>query len=148
MPFALLTIGILLIVVGFQNTYKAFGSQLVKDFTGPSSFLVYSIAIIAVGAIGYAKQLEGFSRALLGLIVIALFIGAVNKGGFFSNFSSGLTSGNTAAVNPIGGPLPASGGGVSSGGGSSGGGGGGGGILGDIGQGASLFESAASIFGF
>lgn len=146
MPFALLTIGLLLIIVGFQNTYKAFGNQLVADFTGPNSFILYFIAIMAVGAIGYIKTLETFSRAMLGLIVIALFIGAVNKGGFFANFSSGINTGSSAPVNPAGGALPASGGGVSSGGGGGGGSDSGGGILGDIGKGVDIISSIAGFF--
>lgn len=146
MPFALLTIGLLLIVVGFQNTYKAFGTQLVSDFSGQNSFLLFMLAIMAVGAIGYVKTLETFSRTLLGLIVIALFIGAVNKGGFFSNFQSGLATGLTSPTNPIGGALPAGGGGVSSGGGGSGGSGGGG--LGDLSSAAGLIGDVTSIFGF
>lgn len=141
MPFALLTIGILLIVVGFQNTYKAFGNQLVTDFTGPSSFLVYSVAIVAIGAVGYVKELEGFSRAFLGLVVLALFIGAVNKGGFFANLQSGLNQGNSAPVDPIGGALPANSSSVASSGG--GGGGSGGSGLGDA---VGIIGSIASFF--
>lgn len=130
MPFALLTLGILFIVIGFQDTYKQFGAQVQKDFTGPNSFIWFIIAIGAVGSLGYVKELEGFSRAMLALILISLFIGAVNKGGFFNNLSTGLSSGDTASVDPIGTPIVGS---------PSGNAGGGGGILGTIvGAGISL----------
>lgn len=121
MPFAFLIIGILLIVVGFQDTYKQFGAQVEKDVP---SFIWFFVAIGLVGAIGYVDELKSFSRALLALILVSLFLGAVNKGGFFNNFVTGVQSGTTAPVNNIGAPLSSSSSGVSSGG--SGGGGSGG----------------------
>lgn len=114
MPFALLTIGMLLIITGFQDTYKQFGTQLEKDFSGPNSFIYFLVAIGAVGAIGYVKELESFSRAMLALIIVALFLGAVNKGGFLNNLTGGLQSGSNSPVDPIGTPLQGGNGGSSS----------------------------------
>lgn len=132
MPFALVTIGLLLIVVGFQNTYQAFGEQVIKDFSkdeekGTESFLWWMAAIGFVGALGYAKSLENFSRAFMALIIIGMIL--ANKG-FFDKFSTAFAEGVSTDTNPVGAPLPSSGGG---------GGGGGGFGLGDaIGLGASL----------
>jgi hypothetical protein len=118
MPFALTTIGLLLIVTGFQNTYSQMATQLEEDFTGQGNFIYWLISIGVVGALGYNKTLEPFSRAFMGLIIVVLFLS--NKG-FFSQINSEISSGSSTT------PLPA--GGVSSGASGSSGGG----ILGDLG---------------
>lgn len=118
MPFALLTIGLIFVVVGFQDTYKQFGNQVVSDFTGQKSFFWWLVAIGAVGALGYVKDLRTFSRAFMALIVVSIFL---SNQGFFQNFISGINTGATAPVDPIGTALPATGSGASSGGGGGGG---------------------------
>ena len=106
MPFALVTVGILFIVVGFQDTYKAFGTQVQKDFTGQGNFIYWLVAIGIVGAIGYVKEFQTFSRAFIGLLIVAMFLS--QKGGiaqgitFFQNFNSGVQAGTTAPVDAVG----------------------------------------------
>lgn len=112
MPFALVLIGILLVVVGFQDTYKQLGTQVQKDFTGPGNFVYWIISIGVIGALGYVKELQTFSRITLGLIILVLFLS--NKG-FFNQFNSAIQSGSTAPVNPVGTALPAAPAGSSSG---------------------------------
>lgn len=140
MALALLTIGILMVIVGFQDTYKAFGQQLGKDFTGNQSFLIWIAAIMIVGSIGYVKQLQGFSRAFMGLIVLAIFLSNSKGQDLFASFASQLKSGAVPTNNTIGASVPDNGG---SGGGSTGGGGGGN-ILGDFGEAISI---GATLFG-
>lgn len=120
----------LLVIVGFQNTYKEFGSQLAKDFTGDGNFIYWIIAIGAIGALGYNKTLEPFSRAFMALIIVVIFLS--NKG-FFAQLNPQLKAGTDTK------PLPAGGNASSSGGG----GGGGGGT--DIGG---LINTAATIASF
>lgn len=120
MPFALTFVGMLLIITGFQNTYQQFGQQVQSDFTGQNNFLYWFAAIIIVGALGYIKSLETFSRAFLTLIILALIVQAYKQNpNVFSDIGSGISSGSSTQVNPIGAPLPgaaASGGGTASGG--------------------------------
>ena len=136
MPFALLFVGMLLIITGFQDTYKQLGTQVQKDFTGNNNFIYWIIAIGIVGAIGYVKEFQTMSRAFIGLIIVAMFLsqksGTAQGIQFFQNFTSGIQSGSNAPVDAIGTPLPATGGssGSTSGGGS--------GILGDVGSIASF----------
>lgn len=93
MPFALVTIGLLMIVTGINNTYSQFGSQLQSDFSGSKSFIVWVIALGAVGALGYIKDLRTFSHYFMALILIAMVL--ANKG-VFQNFTSALASGPKA----------------------------------------------------
>lgn len=126
MPFALVTIGLLFIVTGFQNTYKQFFTQVESDFSGPQSFIYWLIAFGFVGSLGYIPELKSFSRASMALILIAMFL--ADKGGVFAKFNLAVAQGSSTPVNSPGEALPAAGG---SSGGSTGDGGSG--ILGDIG---------------
>lgn len=83
MPFALLTIGALLIISALRGTYSSLGKQLVADMVGSGSgtgFIAWVAAIGAVGAIGYAPDLRTPSRILLGLIFLGILIS--NQGVF------------------------------------------------------------------
>lgn len=141
MPFALSFIGLILVITGFQNTYKEFGSQLQKDFSGQDSFIWWMVSIGVIGSLGYVKDLETFSRAFMVLMILVMIIANDKNGNnFFSKLTSGLQSGSTTAVNPIGASLP---------GGSGGSTGGGGGLLGPLeSAGASAIISDVLPFAF
>ena len=140
MPFALVFVGLLLVITGFQNTYAAFGKQVQGDFTGSGSFLYWMISIILVGSIGYIKELQGLSRAFMVLIVIALILNVYKKNpNFFSSINSGISSGDNASVNPIGAPLAGSS--AASGSGSANSGGGASSLLKDAGTVATIASS-------
>lgn len=139
MPFALVFVGMILIITGFQNTYQEFGTQVQSDFSGPSSFLYWIIALGIVGAIGYIPAAQTPSRAFMVLIIIAMFV--ASKNGIFAQAESALSSGAisqgvNAPVDPVGAGVPSSSAGTSGGG--SGSSGGGSGILGDVSAAASI----------
>jgi hypothetical protein len=133
MPFALLVVGLVLIVTGFQNTYKQMGQQVVSDFTGQGNFFYWLIAIGVIGALGYVKSLEMFSRAFMALIIIMIFIS--NKG-FFSQINPQISAGSSTPILPAGGNATVSGSAASGGGFS----------LSNISQDATLAVDAASLF--
>lgn len=87
-----------MIVTGVQNTYGQFATQLQTDLLGPKGFLVWLLAIAAVGALGYAKDFRTFSHYFLALILIAMILS--NKG-FFQNLQAAIQAGPIA-------PTPAS----------------------------------------
>lgn len=140
MPFALVFIGMILVVTGFQNTYAQLGSQVGKDFSGPGNFFYWIIALGIVGVLGYNDTLKPFSRATMGLIIIAMFV--KKDTGFFAKFNEAISSGTSTK------PLPA--GGIAAG--ESGGGGGalsnGIGLLEKGGGLVDTLGSIGSIFGF
>lgn len=94
MPFALVTIGLLLVITGFQNTYSQLGSQIAKDFTGPANFTYWIIALGVVGALGYNDSLKPFSRAFMALIVVVIFLS--NKG-FFAALNQAIQAGTSTS---------------------------------------------------
>ena len=145
MPFALTFVGLILIITGFQNTYKAFGTQVQGDFSGKGSFLYWLLAIIIVGSIGYIKELQSASRIFMVLIIVAIMVqknsGVAQGINFFSGLTSGLASGSNSNTDSVGAPLAGS-----SGGGGGGGSSGGGLDLGNVGQDMQLAETAAAIF--
>lgn len=138
MPFALTFAGLMLVITGFQDTYKQFGTLVRGDFTGSggNNFIWWLIAVMMVGSLGYIKGLEIFSRAFLGLILFTLVIAIYKKNpGVFSSIGSGIASGSTQPTDAIGTPVTGSGGSSTSNSG------GGGNILSDIGGAASIAEA-------
>lgn len=101
-------IGLILIITGILNTYSQLATQLQSDFTGSKSFIVWIIALGAVGALGYIKDLRSFSHYFMALILIGLVLS--NKG-FFQNFTAAIKSGPkapTASAQPSGSSAPVS----------------------------------------
>ncbi len=94
MQFALVFIGLLMVVTGVRNTHAALAAQLRSDFTGPGNFLYWVAAIGVVGSIGYAQTFRSFANMFLALIIIAMVL--ANKG-FFAQFKSALDTGPTAS---------------------------------------------------
>lgn len=90
MPFALVIIGLMMIVTGAKDTFDQMGAQLQKDFTGEQNFTTWLVAIFGVGAVGYVKELEPISRLFMGLIIITMVI---RNGGFFDKFQQALAQG-------------------------------------------------------
>lgn len=115
MGFALVIIGLLMVVTGSRGTYAQFGTQLATDVRG---YAPQGIAVIAVGAIGYVSALQQISRWILAFVIIVIFL-AQNKGtsGFFQQFQSALNAGpqqpaaipqqssGPTAANPSGAPV-------------------------------------------
>ncbi len=109
MPFALLLIGIWLLVAGVRNTAGPASSpgtlfSLVHgDLTGPDNFAYWFIAIILIGAIGYIPKLKPLSTAFLVLVVVVLFLKKGNTsgvgGGFFQQFTAGIGVTDSASRN-------------------------------------------------
>lgn len=87
MPFALLAIGLLLIIAAYNNTQDVLGAQLKRDFSGNTGFIYWIAAIVIVGAVGYIKPLQPVSRAFLALILVILFL---TNSGVFSKFNQAL----------------------------------------------------------
>lgn len=96
MPFALVLIGLLMIVTGVRNTHAAFGKQIVSDFTGPQNFTTWILAIGAMGSLGYIEALRPLSRTFMTLIIISFIL---KNGGVFDKFQEALAKGplHTAA---------------------------------------------------
>lgn len=97
MPFALLFIGILLIVVAVRNTQQAFLALLIGDFSGTGNFFYWVLAIIVIGAVGYIPKAKPVSDALLILILLALVLTA-GKEGVFTQLTAALGSTNTPSA--------------------------------------------------
>jgi hypothetical protein len=90
MPFALVLIGLLMIVTGVRNTHAAFGQQIVSDFTGPQNFTTWMVAIGAMGSLGYIEALRPLSRSFMTLIIISFIL---KNGGVFDKFQEALAKG-------------------------------------------------------
>ena len=94
MALLLVIAGISLIVVSILGTQGALGTLLATD--GPA-FIPWAAAIIIIAMIGSAPDFEGVGHALLALVVIAFFVHSGS--GFFSQFSSAITSAGATTAN-------------------------------------------------
>lgn len=93
MPFALVTIGLIMVITGVRDTYQAFGAQVKADFTGSGNFTYWIASIGAIGALGYIDALRGFANLFMALVIIAM---TLKNGGVFDKFKAALASGGTA----------------------------------------------------
>lgn len=88
MPYALVLIGIVLLVAGVRNTQGTLYGQLLKDFSGNDSFIWWAVSILAIGSVGYiSDDMRKLSNAFLLLILIVLVI---HNRGVFANITSAL----------------------------------------------------------
>lgn len=87
MPYALIVAGIILTVAGVRNTQGALFGLIGGDFTGPRSFIWWSLSIVGIGAVGYVPSTRGLANAMLALILIVLVL--ANKG-VFAQFTAAI----------------------------------------------------------
>lgn len=90
MPIFFLIVGIMLIVVGFNNKLPELGRLIKEDFVptdGASSFQLWIIAIFVVGSLGYIRSFKPVANAFLVLIIITLFL---SNRGFFTRFNEAV----------------------------------------------------------
>lgn len=80
MPFALLIIGLLLVVAGARGTAGDLATLLKSDFSGSNNFFYWFGSILLIGALGYYSPAEKVSRMFLALILIVMIL--ANKGLF------------------------------------------------------------------
>jgi hypothetical protein len=105
MPFVLLIIGVVLLVAAVRNTQGNLYTLVQGDFTGQNNFVFWLLAMFIVGGIGYFPKLKSASTAMLGLVIIVLFIKRGNPsgvgGGFFSQFTSAINTTATASPSAL-----------------------------------------------
>lgn len=112
MPFALVIIGLALLISGVKNTQDQLFTLVKGDFTGDKNFIFWVVSILIIGAIGYVPKLKPIANSFLVLVVVVLFL---SNRGFFTqfNYQIGVTQvdptlPSTPAVNnlqPV--PMPA-----------------------------------------
>jgi len=96
MPFALVIIGLVLLVASVRNTQSQLFTMVQGDFTGPNNFVYWFLAMIIIGSIGYVPKLKAFSNAMLGLVIVVLFL---KKGtGFFAQFQQAISTTQIASA--------------------------------------------------
>jgi len=94
MPFALVIIGLLMVISGIMNTHTQLGKQLREEFTGPGNFTWWLLVMVFIGGLGYVERLRPVASAFLVLVIVSLFI--ANKG-VFAKATQALQSGPVAA---------------------------------------------------
>ncbi len=89
MPFALIIIGLALVITSAQDTYVQFGRQIKSDLIGPGGFIYWAASLGMAGSFGYIEPLRRFSTALMGLVLLVFLLKNKN---FFANLKAGLAA--------------------------------------------------------
>lgn len=100
MPFALVLVGLLLIVTSIRGTQGTLWNLFYDDMAGSGGskgFVVWLAAIGLIAFAGYYKPLQTPSRLLLGLVVIGIFL---SNEGVYKKLSTAFTSPLPAPVTP------------------------------------------------
>ena len=101
MAFALLIVGMSLVVVSVRNTQATFTARVANDFKGSGNFLYWIVAILIIGAIGYIPKAKPVSDLFLVLILVVLFLKKGNPsvgGGFFQQFTQAIGASASGAT--------------------------------------------------
>jgi hypothetical protein len=93
MAFLILFIGAILVVAALRDTQGSLFSALGSDIP---AFVVWAAAIVAVGAIGFIPRLSPVSKALLGLILVVLFLRN------YKNILTGISNAASSGTKPSG----------------------------------------------
>lgn len=106
MAFALLIIGITLVVASVRGTHMSLISLIYGDFSGPGNFWYWIAALLVIGAIGYVDKLKPLSDGLLVVILLALVLGKGDPkknpgGGFFQYVQDALKSTTSASAGSV-----------------------------------------------
>lgn len=97
MAFALLIIGIVMVVSAVRGSQDLLVQTVKGEFQGQGNFIYWVAAILIIGAIGYSESLRPLSTGLLVLILLSLFL-TRSKSGLFNQLTSAL--GSTAGGSP------------------------------------------------
>lgn len=95
MPFALLIIGIILLVAAVRDSQDDLFKLVKGDFTGPNNFVFWVVSLLIIGAVGYIPKLKPISVGFLTLVLLVLFLSRGNpqnatSGGFFEKFTAAI----------------------------------------------------------
>lgn len=110
MAFALLIIGLSLVIVSVRNTQATFTARVANDFKGSGNFVYWIVAILIIGAIGYIPKAKPVSDLFLVLILLVLFLKKGNPsgvgGGFFQQFTQSIGATASSAASKTLGMVP------------------------------------------
>lgn len=103
MPFALIIIGLALLVSAVNGTSSSLFTLIKGDFTGKDNFIFWTVSILVIGSVGYIPKLKPVSDAFLVLVVLVLVLarGASDSlgssSGLFQKFTQALNVSTTPA---------------------------------------------------
>lgn len=94
MPFVFIVVGIVMIISGVRGKSQDLTTLVKGDLTGKNNFIYWIISIMVIGGLGYIKDLQTFSRALLALVIVVLILAEEKNGngGFFTQFQNAVNT--------------------------------------------------------
>lgn len=114
MSFALIIVGLFLLISSVRGTNQTLIQLVRGDLTGPNNFVFWVLAILAIGAVGYIPKAKPLSAVLLALVIVVLFLkkgggGSAGGAGFFQQFFAQVSKATTQTTStPAASGAPAS----------------------------------------
>lgn len=100
MPFIFLGLGLLFFVVAVRGTHGDFFALLKSEFTGPNNFVVWAMAFVMIGAVGFWKPARPVA---VGFIILLFLVLVLTQGvGFFDKFNAAIKNPVAPSVTPSG----------------------------------------------
>jgi hypothetical protein len=101
MAFALIFVGLLLVISAVRGTTSQLAALVQSDFVGQGNFVWWVAVIMAIGAIGYIGPLRTLSKAFLALVIVVLVLTKGNPqmpaGGLFRQLYDELNKATATA---------------------------------------------------
>ena len=91
MPIALIVVGAVFIIAAVRDKQVELGDLLVSQFAGPDSFTIWALGFVLVSMIGTIDALRPLSRALMGLMLLVLFLANSRDGDLVTSLRTQLT---------------------------------------------------------
>jgi hypothetical protein len=96
MAWGFLFIGALFLIAAWKNKHKDLFALLRDDFTGEGNFFYWTLAIMALIALGSFKPIRPISDAFLGLLLLVIIIAPYRQGrDLFSELRSQIKEGTS-----------------------------------------------------
>lgn len=96
MPFALLIVGVVLLISAARGTHTLLFSTLESEFSGQGNFVFWMVSILLIGSIGYIPKVKPISDALIVLVILTMVL-TKGKSGLFQKAQAAINLTNTAA---------------------------------------------------
>ena len=88
MSYALIIVGVMLLIASIRDMQGTLFTLLRDDFIGMHSYVFWLLSILGIGAVGYVPKMKSLSDGFLILVFLMLFIS--NKG-FFNQFMAQIS---------------------------------------------------------
>ena len=95
MPFALLFIGLILLISALRGNHQELFALLKDDFSGKDNFIYWVMAIVFIVALGNIKAIKPITDAFLWLVILVILLASYRKQNLIASFLTQIKNGTS-----------------------------------------------------